>query len=58
MKPIPTPGFYVGWIAGGEYLRYTVDVQVDVDAFDFDFVVAAPSGRFGSFRVVAGGNDC
>ena len=29
-----------------------------VDAFDFDFVVAAPPKRFGSFRVVAGGNDC
>ena len=130
-----TSGFYVGWTAGGEYLRYTVDVQTDgkrgcnvhtldagiihavpvkyiesscltvflkytprlasirtpvthndlsvfhhprnviheemilhimprahayrtVDAFDFDFIVAAPPTQFGSFRVVAGGNDC
>ena len=29
-----------------------------VEAFDFDFTVAAPPLRFGSFRVVAGGNDC
>ncbi|CAN0416063.1 unnamed protein product, partial [Ascophyllum nodosum] len=58
IKPTPTSGFYVGWTAGGEYLRYTVDVQTDVEAFDFDFTVAAPPLRFGSFRVVAGGNDC
>ncbi|CAN0416089.1 unnamed protein product [Ascophyllum nodosum] len=58
IKPTPTSGFYVGWTAGGEYLRYTVDVQTDVEVFNFDFTVAAPPLRIGSFRVVAGGNDC
>ena len=29
-----------------------------VEVFDFDFTVAAPPLRIGSFRVVAGGNDC
>ena len=29
-----------------------------VDSFDFDFVVAAPPGQSGSFRIVTGGSGC
>ncbi|CAM9774374.1 unnamed protein product, partial [Laminaria digitata] len=50
--------FYVGWIVGDEYLRYTVDVTVDVDAFRFNFLVASPAGNSGSFHVVTGGTGC
>ncbi|CAM9234020.1 unnamed protein product [Sphacelaria rigidula] len=51
-------GYYVGWTASSEYMRYTVDVTEAADAFDFEFVVAVPRNRSPAFRVVAGGSDC
>eukprot|EP00752_Nemacystus_decipiens_P007462 g6667.t1 len=53
-------GYNVGWTRPGEFLRYTVDVEKSVSAFDFNFHVAAPSAfdDAGSFRIVAGGTGC
>ena len=31
---------YVGWVIGGEYLRYTVDVTIDGEAFYWHFRIA------------------
>lgn len=48
----------VGWINAGEYLRYTVNVTRDVKGFVSRFLVSAPTGSSGAFRVVSGGTDC
>eukprot|EP00904_Undaria_pinnatifida_P012411 jgi/Undpi1/82/HiC_scaffold_1.g00082.m1 len=50
-------GFIVGWMAKDEYMRYTVDVTENVDAFDFSFRVSSNSG-FGKLRIVTGGTGC
>ncbi|CAM9504804.1 unnamed protein product, partial [Ectocarpus fasciculatus] len=51
-------GYYIGWVAESEYLTYTVEVTEDVDQFDFEFVVAAPSDLGGQMQVVSGGTGC
>eukprot|EP00904_Undaria_pinnatifida_P012633 jgi/Undpi1/84/HiC_scaffold_1.g00084.m1 len=50
-------GFVVGWMGKDEYMRYTVDVTENVDAFDFSFRVSSNSG-FGKLRIVTGGTGC
>ncbi|CAM9118842.1 unnamed protein product, partial [Laminaria digitata] len=50
-------GFNVGFVATGEYLRYSVDVTQKIDDVHFLFRVASPDD-LGSFRVVTGDNDC
>lgn len=49
--------FRVGWIEKGEYLRYTVNVAHDVEAFNFRIRMSSPNGK-GSFRIVSGGSGC
>ncbi|CAN0197645.1 unnamed protein product, partial [Scytosiphon promiscuus] len=49
-------GRVVGWVFGGEWLRYTVEVEYDVARFDFRFVVTQFSNDW-SFRVVANVDD-
>eukprot|EP00903_Cladosiphon_okamuranus_P021661 g19915.t1 len=51
-------GYYVGWTSASEYLSYMVEVTEDVEAFDFEFLVAAPSDLKGQFQVVSGGTGC
>ncbi|CAM9289448.1 unnamed protein product, partial [Laminaria digitata] len=49
--------FNVGFVAAGEYMRYTLDVTKKIDNIFFNFRVASADG-LGSFRVVAGGTGC
>ncbi|WP_411024189.1 hypothetical protein, partial [Salmonella sp. s58408] len=57
-KKLFSGDWVVGWISAGEYLRYTVDVPQEVRGFVSRFLVAAPTGSSGAFRVVSGGTDC
>eukprot|EP00903_Cladosiphon_okamuranus_P008293 g7980.t1 len=52
--------YHVAWIRGGEFLRYTVDVEKAASAFDFTFQVATipEFDGVGSFHVVTGGTGC
>ncbi|CAM9216242.1 unnamed protein product [Ascophyllum nodosum] len=51
-------GYYVGWIRAEEYLRYTVEVDPNLESYEIILRVAAPSGLSGQLRLVANGSGC